>query len=90
MIHNTKFGSETEISSQSEIFDCTIGDNCDIKSFVSIGEYETESNQGRVIIGNGVSIGPNVVIAKGVTIGSGATINPFNVIVSDVADNEVL
>lgn len=62
---------------------CSIGDNCNISQFVTIG-----SNHGSAAkIGNEVYIGPNVCIVENVVIGDRVTIGAGSVVVNDVPDD---
>lgn len=62
---------------------CTIGKNCNISQFVTIG-----TNHGRAAtIGDNVYIGPSVCIVEDVTIGNNVTIGAGSVVVHDIPDN---
>ncbi len=61
----------------------TIGNNCNISQFLSIG---TNTNS-PAVIGNNVYIGPNVCIVEGVHIGDNVTIGAGSVVVHDIPDN---
>ncbi len=60
-----------------------IGKNCEIFQFVSIGESKGKA----AIIGDNVSIGPNVCIVGGVKIGSNVKIGAGTVVINDIPDN---
>ena len=61
----------------------TIGNNCNLSQFVSIG-----TNHGKgAMIGNNVYIGPSVCIVEDVHIGDNATIGAGSVVVKDVPLN---
>lgn len=61
----------------------TIGDNCNLSQFVSIG---TNRNKGAVI-GDNVYIGPNVCVVEDVKIGDNATIGAGSVVTKDIPEN---
>jgi serine O-acetyltransferase len=64
----------------------TIGNNCNLSQFVTIG-----SNHGKAAtIGDNVYIGPNVCIIEDVTIGDNATIGAGAVVVKDVPSNSTV
>lgn len=60
-----------------------IGNNCNIQQFVTIGSNHNTP----ATIGNGVWIGPNVVIVENVTIGDNSRIGAGAVVVKDVPAN---
>ena len=61
----------------------TIGDNCSINQFLTIGS----NKETPAIIGNNVYIGPNVCLVENVVIGDNAKIGAGAVVVKDVPAN---
>ena len=61
----------------------TIGDNCNLSQFVTIG-----SNSGHAAaIGNGVYIGPNVCVVENVVIGDNVTVGAGSVVTKSLPKN---
>ncbi len=61
----------------------TIGDNCNISQFVTIGS----NNKKAAEIGNNVYIGPNCCLVENVKIGNNVTIGAGSVVTKDLPDN---
>lgn len=61
----------------------TIGNNCNVSQFLSIGTNEEHG----AIIGDNVYIGPNVCIVEDPVIGNNVTIGAGSVVTKDIPDN---
>lgn len=61
----------------------SIGDNCNIAQFTTIGSNENHAAS----IGNNVWIGPNSCIVENCTIGNNVTIGAGSVVTKDIPDN---
>lgn len=61
----------------------TIGNNCNLSQFTTIGSNHDHA----ATIGDNVYIGPNVCIVEDVVIGSNATIGAGSVVTKDIPEN---
>jgi acetyltransferase-like isoleucine patch superfamily enzyme len=75
VIDNCDIGKDTVIWHHCNLYRCVIGDNCEIGSFVEIGDG--------VVIGDNCKILPYAFICPGVTIGSLCFIGPHVVFCND-------
>lgn len=72
---NVKIGAKTKVWSYVNLYDCTIGNECIIGSFVEI--------QKNAVIGNKVKVGSHSFICEGVTIEDGVFIGHHVVFTND-------
>ena len=64
--------------------DAVLGSNCIIAQGVTIGESWGEGRVGVPVIGSGVWVGPNSVVAGKISIGDGARISALSLVLHDV------
>jgi serine O-acetyltransferase len=66
--------------------DVVLGSNCTIAQGVTIGESWGEGRQGVPVIGSGVWVGPNAVVAGRISVGDGAVISALSLVLHDVPE----
>ena len=64
--------------------DVVLGSNCIIAQGVTIGESWGEGRVGVPVVGSGVWVGPNSVVAGKISIGDGARISALSLVLHDV------
>jgi serine O-acetyltransferase len=64
--------------------DAVLGSNCTIAQGVTIGESWGEGRVGVPVLGSGVWVGPNSVVAGKIAVGDGAMISALSLVLHDV------